>query len=120
MMSSKNILICDDDEGILDVLELILEETGHTIIPEKNSLNVRSLIEKKMPDLIILDLWMPVLSGDQILQMIRTTPAYKHLPVIMISASRDGEQIANDHFASAFIAKPFDYDNLIAQVRKLI
>jgi CheY-like chemotaxis protein len=115
-MSNKKILICDDDEGILDVLELILEDTGHTIIPEINSLNVKAVMEKEMPDLIILDLWMPVLSGDQVLSMIRTTPAYKDLPVIIMSASRDGEQIANDHLASAFIAKPFDYDHLLTVV----
>ncbi len=119
-MGSKKILICDDDEGILDVLELILEETGHTVIPEINSLNVRAVLDKQQPDLVILDLWMPVLSGDQILQMIRSTPAYQDLPVIIISASRDGEQIASEHSASAFIAKPFDYDNLLAVVDKLI
>jgi DNA-binding NtrC family response regulator len=119
-MDNKKILICDDDAGILDVLELILEDTGHTIIPEINSLNVRSVLDKELPDLVILDLWMPVVSGDQLLNMIRTTPAYSHLPVIIISASRDGEQIATDHAASAFIAKPFDYDHLLTVVEQLI
>ncbi|UKT64888.1 response regulator [Pedobacter mucosus] len=119
-MSNKKILICDDDAGILDVLELILEETGHIIIPEINSLNVRSVIDKQKPDLIILDLWMPVLSGDQILHMIRRTAEYKDLPVIIISASRDGEQIAFDSSATAFIAKPFDYDNLVGTVQKIL
>lgn len=119
-MDSKKILICDDDEGILDVLELILEETGHTVIPEINSLNVRHILDKQKPDLLILDLWMPVISGDQLLNMIRTTPAYSHLPVIIISASRDGEQIAKDHSASAFIAKPFDYDNLLSVISKFL
>jgi CheY-like chemotaxis protein len=117
---NKKILICDDDEGILDVLELILEETGHTIVPEINSLNVLALLDQQKPDLVILDLWMPVLSGDQLLKMIRTIPAYSHLPVIIVSASRDGEQIATDHSASAFIAKPFDYDSLIEMVEKLL
>jgi DNA-binding NtrC family response regulator len=119
-MSNKKILICDDDEGILDVLGLILEDTGHTIIPEINSLNVKAVIDKERPDLIILDLWMPVLSGDQLLSMIRTTPNYRDMPVIIISASRDGEQIANDHRASAFIAKPFDYDHLLTVVEQLL
>lgn len=120
MTENKKILICDDDEGILDVLELILEETGHTIVPEINSLNVLALLDQQKPDLVILDLWMPVLSGDQLLKMIRTIPAYSHLPVIIISASRDGEQIATDHSASAFIPKPFDYDSLIEVVEKLL
>jgi len=120
MRNNKRIIICDDDEGILDVLQLILEETGHTIIPEINSLNIKSLIDRQMPDLIIVDLWMPVLSGDQILQMIRNHPDYKHLPVIVISASRDGKQIADNAKATAFIAKPFDYDQLLQTVEEIL
>lgn len=120
MSSNKKILICDDDEGILDVLQLILEETGHTIISEINSLNVKSLIDRQMPDLVILDLWMPVLSGDQILQMIRNHPDYKNLPVIVISASRDGKEIADHAQATAFIAKPFDYDQLLETIEKIL
>lgn len=119
-MDSKKILICDDDEGILDVLELILEDTGHTIIPEQNSLNVKPLLDKQKPDLVILDLWMPVLSGDQLLGMIRNNPSYSDVPVIIISASRDGEEIAKNHGASAFIAKPFDYENSLSVVNKLL
>lgn len=119
-MSGKKILICDDDEGILDVLELILEETGHTIISEANSLNVKSVIDAQKPDLIILDLWMPVLSGDQILKTLRSNSNYKDLPVIIISASRDGQQIANESKADAFIAKPFDYDQILNVVDNLI
>jgi len=119
-MITKKILICDDDEGILDVLELILEETGHTIIPEISSLNVKTLIDKHDPDLVILDLWMPVLSGDQILKMIRKNSEHKDLPVIIVSASRDGEKIAIEAGATAFVAKPFDYDNLLSLVGELM
>lgn len=119
-MENKKILICDDDEGIIDVLGLILEETGHTIIPELNSLNVKSLIQNTEPDLIILDLWMPVLSGDQILKMIRNSPKTKDVPVIVMSASRDGAEIATAAGASAYISKPFDFDNVLAVVDELI
>lgn len=117
-MGHKKILICDDDEGIVDVLELFLEETGHTIIPERNSLNVKTLIQNEKPDLIILDLWMPVMSGDQILRMIRNTSETKDLPVIVMSASRDGADIAAAAGASGYIAKPFDFDNVLAIVDK--
>jgi DNA-binding response OmpR family regulator len=117
-MEHKKILICDDDEGIVDVLELFLEETGHTIIPERNSLNVKTLIQSEKPDLIILDLWMPVMSGDQILRMIRSTAETKDLPVIVMSASTDGADIAAAAGASGYIAKPFDFDNVLAIVDK--
>ncbi|WP_231460173.1 MULTISPECIES: response regulator [unclassified Pedobacter] len=116
MMLNKKIIICDDDEGILDMMEMILDDEGYQIIAESNSLNLRSIIERESPDLIILDLWMPMLSGDQLLRMIRDTEAYKHLPVLVISASRDGETIAMDAGASGFLAKPFDIDGLLGKI----
>lgn len=119
-MPNKKILICDDDEGILDMLSLILEDTGYEIIPESNSLNVKSILEKSEPDLVILDLWMPVLSGDQVLKLIRQNIATSTLPVIVISASRDGKQIAKEAGATDFIAKPFDMDELIRKVNSYI
>lgn len=115
-MAIKKILVCDDDEGILDMLALILEETGHEILLENNSMNVLSIIETQSPDLILLDLWMPVISGDQVLKSIRSNSNMHNLPVIVISASRDGKKIAEQAGASAYIAKPFDFQELIDSV----
>jgi CheY-like chemotaxis protein len=115
-MENKKILICDDDEGILDMLELILEDTPYQIIAEQNSLNVLSLVEKLSPDLVLLDLWMPILSGDQVLKAIRSDPFTKDVPVIIISASRESERIARTAGASAFIAKPFDFNELVTAI----
>ncbi|MDN3588802.1 response regulator [Pedobacter aquatilis] len=111
-MSNKKILICDDDEGIIDLLEVMLDDSPFEVITELNSLNMQQLIKKEKPNLIILDLWMPVISGDQILGMIRSNPETENLPVIAISASRDGEQIAMAAGATAYLAKPFDINVL--------
>lgn len=119
-MTKKKILICDDDEGIIDMLTFILEDTGHEIIPETNSLNVKSILAFERPDLVVLDLWMPVLSGDQVLKTIRTNPATTALPVIVISASRDGAEIAKDAGATDFLAKPFDVDDLLEKVNSYL
>lgn len=114
--NNKKILICDDDEGILDMLEMVFEDSPYTIIPEQNSLNVHSIVESQHPDLVILDLWMPVLSGDQVLRSLRKHPETENLPVIIISASREGEQIASNAGATGFISKPFDFDELMKMV----
>lgn len=119
-MGDKKILICDDDEGILDMLELILEDTGYITIPERNSLNIHGIIEKQNPDLLLLDLWMPVLSGDQVLKTLRSNSATRDLPVIIISASREGQRIAAEAGATEFIAKPFNFDELIEKIQKSI
>jgi len=117
-MNKKTILVCDDDESILDVLGLILGGAGFIVIPEKNSLNVSSLIELKKPDLVLLDLWMPALNGDQVVKLLRSNPSTKELPVIVISASTNGEEIASAAGASGFIAKPFQINELINQINR--
>ena len=114
------ILICDDDEGIVDLISLILNDEGFTTIPEMNSLNVATTVNQQRPDLLILDLWMPVLSGDQVLRNLRMDPASEQLPVIVISASRDGEAIARQAGASEFVAKPFDLEQLIEKIKMLL
>lgn len=116
-MDTKRIVICDDDEGILDMLEIVLEGSGYTIIPVQNSLHIYDVIDREHPDLLLLDLWMPVLSGDQVLKSLRKNPKTHELPVIIISASRDGKQIAADAGATDFMAKPFDLDFLLQKIQ---
>lgn len=117
---NKKILICDDDEGILDMLSIILEDAGFEIISELNSLNIYKVIQNEQPDLLLLDLWMPVLSGDQVLRTIRIDPEKKNLPVIVISASMEGKSIAHEAGADDYLAKPFDIELLIHKVKILL
>ena len=120
LMDSKRIMVCDDDEGILDMLEIVLEGSGYTIIPVQNSLRIYEVIDREHPDLLLLDLWMPVLSGDQVLKRLRKNPKTHELPVIVISASRDGQQIAADAGATDFMAKPFDLDFLLTKIKQYL
>ena len=119
-MDNKKIMICDDDEGIIDVLEMILDEVGHTVISVNDSLKVHAAIDQEQPDLLILDLWMPRLSGQEVLKHLRKHSNHNQLKVIVISASRDGEQIAKEAGANQFIAKPFDLNNILDSVNTLL
>ncbi|WP_207420376.1 response regulator [Desertivirga brevis] len=112
-MKNKTILICDDDEGILDLVSIILEESGFQTVCVQNSLEIFKRISEKDPDLIFLDLWMPQLSGDQVLKAIREDASSSEIPVIVMSASRDGAYIAQQAGANDFLAKPFDIDELV-------
>lgn len=119
-MLKKKVIVCDDDEGILDMMSMVLESEDIDVITESNSLNLQNLIAEQHPDLLLLDLWMPVLSGDLILKQLREQETTKNLPVIVISASRDGEQIALQNGATDFLAKPFDLDELGKRISQLI
>ena len=119
-MESKKIMICDDDPGILEVLEMMLEIEGYTVFTESNSTNLIKEISQSVPDLLLMDLWMPVLSGDQLLRTIRLTKELKQLPVIIFSASVDGNEIAEAAGANGFIAKPFDMDDVSAKIQNIL
>jgi len=119
-MENKKIMVCDDDQGILDVLQMLLESEGFDVITEINSTNLVKEMKTNLPDLLLLDLWMPVLSGDQVLKALRTTKEFEHLPVIVLSASVDGSSIANGAGATDFVPKPFDMDDLIVKIKGLL
>lgn len=119
-MRNKKILICDDDRDILEMLEIILEDSGLDIFTEPDSTILVERIEENMPDLLLMDLWMPVITGDEILKTLRSNDGIKNLPVIIMSAAQDGKLIATEAGADDYISKPFDIDVLIAKVKALI
>jgi CheY-like chemotaxis protein len=118
--NTKKIMVCDDDQGILDVIQMLLETENFTVFTEIHSPNLISNIKSNSPDLLLLDLWMPFMTGDEVLKSIRLSEDIKDLPVIVLSASVDGSDIAEDAGANAFIAKPFDMNDLIYKVKRLL
>lgn len=121
-MKGKRIMVCDDDKGILEMIEMLLIDEGYEVSAEASSVQLLKRIEKEMPDLILLDIWMPVISGDQILKSMRadSDTAISKIPVLMYSASTEGKNIAASAGADDFIAKPFDLDSLLAKIEKMV
>lgn len=119
-MEPKTIMICDDDKGILEMLELFLDLEGYNVLCEINSTNLTKQLVAHKPDLLLLDLWMPVLSGDQLIKVIRNTPEIETLPILVLSASVDGADIAKDLGADGFIAKPFDLDAITNTIERIL
>ncbi|MEO6452752.1 MAG: response regulator [Ginsengibacter sp.] len=113
----KKILVADDDPAIIDVLTLMLEEAGYQVYASANGHTVTD-VNKIHPDLILLDILMSGISGHEICKELRNQPSTKHIPVIMISASKDSKEIALNACANDFIAKPFEMDSLLRKVAK--
>ncbi len=114
----KKILICDDDEGIVDVASIVLRDAGYDVTTLTTSEKIYSLVEKLQPDIILLDLWMPNISGEEITMQLKENEKTKHIPVVIVSASRKTEHIATRVGADDFMCKPFDIEELEAIVRK--
>lgn len=116
----KNILVCDDDEGILDVVKMALSDEGYNILTVRNGKEVLKSIETQTPDLVLLDLWIPGLTGEKIVKTFKTDQKLKHIPVIIFSANRNIEKIAKEVQADGFLPKPFDLEDLENIIKKFI
>ncbi len=120
-MEGKKIMVCDDDKSIVEMLELILGFTGAVILTETDSVKLFDRLNSEKPDLLIIDIWMPILTGDLIVKRVRAAEnLIKDMPIIVMSASRDGKQIAEAAGATSYLPKPFDIDELTVAAERLL
>ena len=112
----KKILIADDDNGILTALTMMFE---YEIISTSNGQTVHE-VSKFSPDLILLDIWMGNVDGRDVCKQLKNQVSTKHIPIIMISARASAEKSALGAGANAFIAKPFEMDDLLTKVAQYV
>jgi adenylate cyclase len=113
------ILIVDDNEDNRYTLQLLLESDGHERIASAASGNEAiSLIEKEKFSLVLLDLRMPDLNGDEVLKVIKSDPDKRDIPVVMISADTDVEKVSQciELGADDYLSKPFNSTILRARI----
>ncbi len=108
----KCVLICDDDVDILEVCKFILEKKNFQVKTCTSYDSVFSDMKEINPDIILMDLWMPGMGGEEATIKIKSNPDTKHIPVILFSANNELEQIANKVHANGFIRKPFELKEL--------
>ena len=121
-MSGELILICDDDELLTDLLVYRLGGRGYETAVAHDGGEAMALIERTEPAAIILDTMMPVHDGHEVLRRIRETARLRDVPVIMLSARRQEQDIlsALELGASDYVTKPFIPDELVARLSRLI
>lgn len=115
----KKILIGEDDSGILDVLQLMLEDENYAVEISRDGKKIYQL-QDDLPDLILLDIWMSGVDGRDLCMFLKKNSQTKNIPVIILSANRDTEEIANSVGADGFLQKPFDMEELLTKVRSYI
>lgn len=118
---SKKILVIDDEPDILKELSFILRKYGFTVSTGINGQEAIDLAEEFKPDLIILDVFMPCVSGSEAGRAIKQRDDLKHIPIILLTASIDNiEEKRIECMADDYIFKPFDYQELLKKIDKLI
>ncbi|MFH1415051.1 MAG: response regulator [Elusimicrobiota bacterium] len=90
---SRKILIVDDEYSMLSMLKMIVEMREFTAVTAKNGREALDIVEKEQPDLIMLDLMMPVMDGFQVLEALKQNDATKGIPVVIVSAQKDEKDI---------------------------
>ena len=117
----KNVLIVDDDVQISYHIESILKKCDADCVALMEPLHLFENLDYEVPDLILLDVMMPGISGVTLLQQLQAHPTYNSIPVVMITGESDRELMADcfDNGASDFIRKPIDEHELKARVKSI-
>lgn len=121
-MGASKILIVDDDKIVLSIVESHLSESGFETCCAKNGKEGLEQAERYNPDVIILDWIMPDMDGNEVLKHLQDNDQTRHIPVIMLTGRSEVHDISESLKLGArdYIVKPFDKDNLVIRVKKLI
>ena len=108
-----NVLVVDDDEAIREVIAEVLRDEGYEVVSAGNGQQaLDELRRNRLPDLVLLDLMMPVMSGWELLEEIQSSARWSQIPVVVVSAMTAPG--VREH-----LAKPIDLENLLATVGRL-
>ncbi|MFA6186755.1 MAG: response regulator [Phycisphaerae bacterium] len=117
----KKILIVDDEPDLLKVTLLRLKKAGYEVYGCADVREVLNIVRSIIPDLIILDVYLPVINGDDFTKILKKDAKLKYIPVILISATtRTLDERARDCGADGYLSKPFEPEELISMVEKTL
>jgi len=117
-----NILVVDDEPNIVLSLEFLMEQAGYKVTTAEDGEQALACVEIATPDLILLDISLPGISGFDVLEQLRAQAATERLPIIMLTAH--GREVEREKGmamgADNYITKPFSTQALVEKVRQLI
>ena len=118
----KKVLVVDDDPYILMSLEFLMKKNGYDVMVARNGSEALELVERQMPDVVLLDIMMPDVDGYQICIHIKKSDKLKHTKVVFMSAKTKDTDIQKgyDLGASLYIIKPFSTRELAKQINALM
>ena len=110
---NKTLLIFDDDQEILSVCRVILEKQNFHVEIKTYCDNIIEDTIITEPDVILMDLWIPLMGGENAINLLKNNDATQHIPVILFSANTDIAKISKRVNANGFLRKPFDLNELL-------
>ena len=121
-MSEHRILVVDDESDVTELLEYKLEQEGYRVATLNDPLACIAKVREFEPELVLLDIMMPELSGIQLCRIIRADPITKDIPIIFLSARGEVEDRIKGLEAGAedYISKPFNTNELLLRISKML
>jgi DNA-binding response OmpR family regulator len=115
------ILLVDDELDLAVVTKRRLESAGYEVLTAETGEDALAFLQKDIPHLILLDLLLPIMQGEEVCKRIKCDANLKHVPVILFTASSsDIPKVAKEVGADDYIVKPFEPEELLGKVRKFI
>lgn len=118
----SKILIAEDEQDIRDLIEFTLKYVGHEVVCVSNGEEACDMAKKIIPELILLDVRMPVMSGYEACEKIKNDPKTKHIPIVFLSAKGQDSEIKAGLQAGAvdYLLKPFAPDDLNRRLKEIL
>lgn len=116
------ILIAEDERDIRDLIEFTLQFAGHQVVKASNGAEAVELVAKVMPDLIMMDVRMPRMTGYEACRAMKQMDEVKHIPIVFLSAKGQDTEIDTglDAGAYEYILKPFAPDQLTQRISEIL
>ncbi len=118
----KKILIADDEPSIVAAVEFLLQRNGYEVHVARNGEEALELVEAHNPDLVLLDVMMPLKSGYEVCTRMREREEWQHIKIIMLSAKGRDAEVAKglSMGADMYVTKPFSTRELMAKINGLL
>jgi CheY-like chemotaxis protein len=114
---TKTVLLVEDDEDLVALVSLLLQEDGYRVKIACNGRDALAALEHDIPDLILLDMKMPIMNGPEFARELEVRHG-RRAPIIVLTAAADAHRRAAEVGADAWLGKPFDPDALLSKVRR--
>jgi DNA-binding response OmpR family regulator len=114
------VFVCEDDPGISELVQILIKDLGYEADSCSEPETCFTEILNSKPNLIIMDYWLKGVKADEIIKRIRKTEELKAIPMILVSAVADLEEIGDDLEVDMVLRKPFDIDNFQEIIRKFV
>jgi DNA-binding response OmpR family regulator len=118
----KKVLIVDDEPGIIVALQFLMEQNGYETLVAFSGEEAMEAVAQHHPDLILLDIMLPVVDGFEVCQRVRENPDWKDIRIILVTALGSEANVTKglDLGADAYVTKPFANVELVAKVKELL